>query len=175
LTNVALVGSYNGTSISTTVKGVLDIVGNGSPSQSILNTSKGGYLNFIGNVGTTNIRYSNFSILDVTQVNNNIAKIGAANNSNSDIPDAKIYTSKNQATNVPNGSYGTPTYRAFENSGGTRKYAPSSFATNYKSPTNPSGNVPNLSISAWETAAPNAPATINASGNVWSNINDLEN
>jgi hypothetical protein len=175
-TNVALVGSYNGTSISTTVKGVLDIAGNGSPSQSILNNTRGGYLNFIGNVGTTNIRYSNFTMLDVTKVNSNDAKIGAANSTNGDAPDVTIYKSKTQATNVPYATDSIPNYyRAFENASGTRKYALSSFGSPYNSPTNPSGNVPNLSRDAWENAAPNAPATINASGNVWSNISDLEN
>jgi hypothetical protein len=174
-TNVALVGSYSGTAISTTVKGVLDIVGNGSPSVTILNTTRGGYLNFIGNVGTTNIRYSNFAILDVTQVTNNIEKSGAANNTTGDAPDITIYKSKSQASVVPYGTNGIPVYyRAFENNSGTRKYAPSSFSSPYNSPINPSGgSLPNLDKNAWETAAPNIPGTITAAGNVWSSESEL--
>jgi hypothetical protein len=106
-------------------------------------------------------------------VTTNADKIGATNNSSQDSPEIKIYASKSQANSVPNGLYGTPAYREFENSG-TRKYAPSSFGGNIGSPTNPTGSVPNLSESAWENAAPDAPAAINAGGNVWSSESELE-
>jgi hypothetical protein len=177
LTNVGLVGNYDNVNgiIRSNIKGVLDIKGPIANAGVINVGSKGGYLNLIGDVGNGNIGYRNLSVIDVTGVTANIDNVGKVNSSG-DNADVIIFASKSQADSI-SGSSGNsnsdavPTYRAFEKTG-TRKYAPSTFSTNYKSPTAPSGNLPNLSEQAWE-AAEGTPTTISASGNVWNNTSEL--
>ncbi|MDR1307154.1 MAG: hypothetical protein LBK74_06245, partial [Treponema sp.] len=183
-TNVGLVGNYNGSGgnaiISTVIKGVLDIQGPIAGAGIInINSTKTGYLKLIGDMGSNDSGYRNFSVVDVTGVTANIDRVGKSSSSG-DNADVIIFASKTQANTI-SGSSGNPnsdavpTYRAFE-AGGVRKYAPYSFGGNIGSPTNPSGQVPNLSEQAWEDAASNtgaAPSTINASGNTWSSENEL--
>jgi hypothetical protein len=176
-TNVGLVGNYSGSNavIHAVIKGVLDIQGPIAGASIInANGTKTGYLKLSGDVGSTNNRYSNFAVVDVTGVTiTNISKVGNGNINSNDKANVIIFASKTQANTISISSENTPTYRAFENGSGTRNYAPSSFGGNIGSPTNPSGQVPALSEQEWETAAPAAPPTINANGNTWTTIGDL--
>jgi hypothetical protein len=174
LINVGLVGNYAGAVIDNiTVKGVLDI--KGSAPIEIKNSSKNGYLKFIGNVGNTNVRYYNFVIVDVTALSSNVSKIGFNNAEGIGKADVIIFGNKNQAITITDDpSYNRPTYRAFENGSGVRKYAPNSGLGDikYQSPSSPIGNGrPKLDESDWESAG-NATSYVSPtmtvdSGKVW--------
>jgi hypothetical protein len=156
-TNVGLVGNYSGavlddTFYNDTYKGVLDIKGNAP--RVITNRTRGGYLKFIGNA-SDNRMYENFVIVDLTKATN-VGNVGLNNNTSIDKAELIIFGAKSQASSISAGGYNTPTYRAFQQDGGTvRKYAPSSGLgdSKYQSPNNPIGNGrPRLDESDWEAA-----------------------